>query len=210
LRGGNGGAAATDGSRHGTEIAAPDESAFSDCSWPFSQKTQEKIMRNVLRGLVPLGLVIASVPFAVAQDEPKPADSNDMDSSTMHHRNMHGDAMGKMHTMAGCTQGLSRLDTDGDGLVSREEFMDAHAEMFAAMDKDGDGLISANERQEMMGRHHDMHGVNMHDDSSQAGNQLVGRQTASRLMLRPQDVIEYAFDTPVRQLRWRARVQDMA
>lgn len=40
---------------------------------------------------------------------------------------------------------LQRLDADGDGVVSLQEFQAAGAERFAALDADGDGRISAAE-----------------------------------------------------------------
>lgn len=40
---------------------------------------------------------------------------------------------------------MKKMDTDGDGVVSKDEFM-AHAEMkFGKKDKNGDGVISADE-----------------------------------------------------------------
>lgn len=38
-----------------------------------------------------------------------------------------------------------RLDTDGDGLVSKAEFMKAQEERFADMDTNGDGSVSGDE-----------------------------------------------------------------
>ena len=44
---------------------------------------------------------------------------------------------------------LKKMDTDGDGAVSKDEFM-AHAEKkFAKKDKNGDGVISAEEMKQM-------------------------------------------------------------
>ncbi len=40
---------------------------------------------------------------------------------------------------------LQRLDTDGDGLVSLQEFQAAGQARFASLDADGDGFISADE-----------------------------------------------------------------
>jgi fatty-acid desaturase len=46
--------------------------------------------------------------------------------------------------MAGKT--FAQMDADGDGGVSRDEWMSHHAEAFSKIDKDGDGMIR---RQEM-------------------------------------------------------------
>lgn len=42
--------------------------------------------------------------------------------------------------------GFERADKDGDGAISRDEFMANHHERFAAVDADADGNISAEER----------------------------------------------------------------
>jgi Ca2+-binding EF-hand superfamily protein len=48
-------------------------------------------------------------------------------------------------------QSMQKMDADEDGAVSKEEFMQAHAQMFASMDGDGNGALSAQERTAMMG-----------------------------------------------------------
>lgn len=47
--------------------------------------------------------------------------------------------------MAPVVEGLVRgfNDTDGDGLVSRDEFADRTADWFPLMDRDGDGLVTS-------------------------------------------------------------------
>ncbi len=42
--------------------------------------------------------------------------------------------------------GLYRMDADGDGKVSKEEFMQGHEGMFRQIDKNGDGFIDEAER----------------------------------------------------------------
>ena len=49
----------------------------------------------------------------------------------------HG-SMGMMH---GCMQGMQKMDANEDGEISKDEFVQAHEQMFAAMDKDGDGAL---------------------------------------------------------------------
>jgi Ca2+-binding EF-hand superfamily protein len=49
---------------------------------------------------------------------------------------------------------VKRLDTNGDGVVSREEFVAAAKQRFARMDKNGDGFIDASE----IGQRHWAHG----------------------------------------------------
>ena len=47
-----------------------------------------------------------------------------------------GDHKGKM---------MERIDTDGDGVISKAEFMAKHEEKFAKMDSDGDGNLTKDE-----------------------------------------------------------------
>lgn len=42
--------------------------------------------------------------------------------------------------------GMGRMDADGDGKVTREEFMKGHEAMFDKIDTNGDGVIDADER----------------------------------------------------------------
>jgi hypothetical protein len=64
-----------------------------------------------------------------------------------------------MDMMHGCMHGMKMMDANEDGAVSKQEFMQAHEKMFAAMDKDGDGKLGAKEQQMMVGgmmKHHGM------------------------------------------------------
>lgn len=57
--------------------------------------------------------------------------------------------------------GMQRMDANGDGKVTKEEFMQGHETMFDEMDGNGDGVIDAGERQG-----HRKHGkCRMHRDS---------------------------------------------
>ena len=42
--------------------------------------------------------------------------------------------------------GMGRMDADGDGKVTREEFMKGHEAMFDKIDTNGDGVIDDDER----------------------------------------------------------------
>ena len=42
--------------------------------------------------------------------------------------------------------GMDRMDVDGDGNVSREEFRQGHDAMFSRTDRNGDGVLDADER----------------------------------------------------------------
>jgi hypothetical protein len=49
--------------------------------------------------------------------------------------------------------GMRRMDANGDGRVTREEFMQGHEAMFDSMDRNGDGVLDPDER-----RHHQEQG----------------------------------------------------
>jgi hypothetical protein len=53
-----------------------------------------------------------------------------------------GDGHGKKHRM---NHYFEKLDTDGDGLISRQEQLDAAAKRFDATDANGDGMLSKEE-----------------------------------------------------------------
>jgi uncharacterized low-complexity protein len=42
--------------------------------------------------------------------------------------------------------GMKMMDADGDGAVTKEEFMQGHDAMFGKMDANGDGVLDASER----------------------------------------------------------------
>lgn len=42
--------------------------------------------------------------------------------------------------------GFAKLDSDGDGVISRDEFLAQHQSRFAKVDADGDGIISEEEK----------------------------------------------------------------
>lgn len=59
---------------------------------------------------------------------------------------MHGRMMGMgMMGLSGREMMMILMDTDGDGSVSRQEFLDAHGRIFDYLDRDGDGRLGADE-----------------------------------------------------------------
>ena len=57
---------------------------------------------------------------------------------------------GNMAKEAKC--GMNMMDTDGDGLVSEDEFMKGHKAMFSRKDANSDGVIDAGEMKMMEGK----------------------------------------------------------
>ena len=59
-----------------------------------------------------------------------------------------GKCGGKMPAEGKCGEGkcgMQRMDADGDGKVTRDEFMQGHEEMFTVIDANGDGVIDVEE-----------------------------------------------------------------
>ncbi len=56
-------------------------------------------------------------------------------------------AMAEMHDGGHKTPGkmMERVDTNGDGVISKAEFMAKHEEAFAKMDADGNGSLTTEE-----------------------------------------------------------------
>jgi len=52
---------------------------------------------------------------------------------------------------------MSTMDANGDGFISRDEFMNFHAAMWDKLTKNKDGLVAVKDM-------HHMHGHRMHDD----------------------------------------------
>jgi len=48
--------------------------------------------------------------------------------------------------------GMSRMDADGDGNVSKDEFMQGHEAMFNNIDQNADGMIDQSESQAQMNK----------------------------------------------------------
>lgn len=49
----------------------------------------------------------------------------------------------------GAKKMFKKMDTDGDGEISRMEFMQAHGKMFMKMDKNDDGMLEPDEIKQM-------------------------------------------------------------
>jgi len=80
--------------------------------------TFSSVAGRLLAGVVILGMPL---PQAAADNGPLPAASS-----------------------GGCK--MMRMDSNADGKVSRDEFMQGHAAMFEKMDSNGDGVLDADER----------------------------------------------------------------
>ena len=85
--------------------------------------------------LIAAVLISATGSIAAAQD----MTNGEMDMGNM-----------DMGMMRGCMQGMQRMDANEDGEISKDEFVRAHEEMFAAMDQDGDGALDEKNGEMMM------------------------------------------------------------
>lgn len=72
---------------------------------------------------------------------------------------------------------LERLDSDGDGRISRDEFLAPHIAKFEKMDADGDGYVSAEEmqaaREAMKERYQNRHGERSHRRDRSGGDEAA-------------------------------------
>ena len=82
--------------------------------------------------MLPLALCVMAAPaFAGSQDAKGAA----------------GGHMGKGHMDGKMGQMWQKMDTNGDGQVSKDEFVNARGAMFDKMDTNGDGILQDSERQ---------------------------------------------------------------
>jgi Ca2+-binding EF-hand superfamily protein len=60
---------------------------------------------------------------------------------------------------------MKSMDADGNGEISKEEFVQAHEEMFDSMDENGDGMLDREEQATMMQKmkHHEMEDMEHHE-----------------------------------------------
>lgn len=75
------------------------------------------------------------------------AAAQDMANGKMDMGNMD---MGMMRGCMQAMQGMQGMDANEDGEISKDEFVRAHEEMFAAMDQDGDGALDTKNGEMMM------------------------------------------------------------
>jgi hypothetical protein len=71
----------------------------------------------------------------------------------------------RMDRMHSGMQMMKHMDADGNGEISREEFMQAHEKMFDSMDENGDGTLDQEEQGKMMQKmkHHDTEDMEHHE-----------------------------------------------
>ena len=61
----------------------------------------------------------------------------------------------KMEGKCGMKMMMKKMDSDEDGAISREEFMDHHEKKFTKMDKNEDGKVTEDEMKMMMEKMHE-------------------------------------------------------
>ncbi|MCH8906341.1 MAG: hypothetical protein IH840_04555 [Candidatus Heimdallarchaeota archaeon] len=95
----------------------------------------EKRMKNKLL-LTALGVMFLSAPV-LAEDSASV--TMDIKMGAAMGTTSEGDHKGKKMRM------MEKMDTDADGMISKDEFMAMHAKKFAEMDADSDGMLSMDE-----------------------------------------------------------------
>jgi len=96
---------------------------------------------RLFAGVVFLGM---QLPQAMAENGPLPAaSSGGYVLAAAETGGKCGGGMGAGNK-GGCK--MMRMDTNADGKVSKDEFMQGHAAMFEKMDSNGDGVLDAEER----------------------------------------------------------------
>ena len=112
----------------------------------------------------PFGMTAQSDSYMVAMDSTTPASASTDTAKANAMPEGRSDA-GNMKTHSGrwCADkaeagegrcGMKILDSNGDGKITKEEFMQRHDEMFAKMDTNHDGVLDKNEAGKMMGGMH--------------------------------------------------------
>jgi len=110
-------------------------------------------MKKIISALLAAGLAISSV-SVMAMDDSKNMNMKSMDMKSMDMKMMDPKMM----------------DKDGDGMISRAEFMNAHEMMFDRM-KNSQGMVSVKDMQ-MMKKHMMMGGPGMPDNNPNSKNLL--------------------------------------
>ncbi|MFT5534417.1 MAG: hypothetical protein ACI8WM_002299 [Burkholderiaceae bacterium] len=89
-------------------------------------------MKNFTTSLITGALLcVSSAAFAASHSAAPPAPMSEGAAKPM----MHMDKGGKHTAM------MKEMDANGDGMISKEEFMKHHEKMFDAMPKNKDGLV---------------------------------------------------------------------
>jgi Ca2+-binding EF-hand superfamily protein len=88
-----------------------------------------------------LGAGLCALIAAVAQAEEPKADKVERETVIV----MHGPGHHGRHVFLGGPGPFKKMDKNGDGQITREEFAAFHSEHFSQIDRDGDGKIEAGE-----------------------------------------------------------------
>lgn len=120
----------------------------------MSQSTQKRSLSLALA----VGTTVAAAGlFSAASQADNPFSSNELSSGYMMLAEKTGEGAcgegkcgGKKNKEGSCGEGscggmYKNMDADGDGKITKEEFLKAHETKFAEMDKNGDGTLSDDE-----------------------------------------------------------------
>ncbi len=113
----------------------------------MSQKLNKNTFTLAIGATALAGSMIASTAVA------NPFEMNQLDSGYQQQPGIQGlDGAKGMEGKCGEGKcGMSMMDTDKDGKITKEEFMAAHEKIFAAKDKNSDGVLDAEEMKAAQG-----------------------------------------------------------
>ena len=106
----------------------------------------------ILAGTIAMSLMCSGVLTAYAQQMPMrdemPVKDGTKDSMPISD-GMKGKTKGGMNMGMGMKMNLKMMDTNGDGMVSKDEFMKYHEAMYDKMKKDVNGMVSLKDMEMM-------------------------------------------------------------
>ena len=106
----------------------------------------------ILAGTIAMSLICSSVLVSHAQQMPMRDEmpvKDGMKDSMPVSDGMKDKAKGGMNMGMGMKMNLKMMDTNGDGMISKDEFMKYHEAMYDKMKKDANGMVSLKDMQMM-------------------------------------------------------------
>jgi len=114
--------------------------------------TELKMKKPILAGTIAMSLMCGGVLAAYAQQMPMKDEmpvKDGMKDNMPISDGMKGKAKGGMNMGMNMKMNLKMMDTNGDGMVSKVEFMKYHEAMYDKMKKDANGMVSLKDMEMM-------------------------------------------------------------